>query len=265
MRKFITKVQDLGKKAAEIKQAIHGVPAQAAEIREALTMSAGEFHQLRADVQSSVNGLRATSEDRLLQSMREVNDSTYTFEEAGYELTGMDLDLTLSQRLAVHLQKFEDVPHVKLRMLITKEPSEIIKSILSGLLKAEESAANVELTHLKYDGVILHIGAIPLVRMTWRSDTALQNQIAPEISSATQPTQLMPSSQASGTFFEQRVVPSQQTVIATPLASVPAPATLTAAPVPSTSDTSEPSVSPWSSAALDRFKKMPNLSKHRPL
>ncbi len=262
MKNFINKVQGLSKKAAEIKQAIQGVPAQAAEIREALTMSAGEFHQLRADVQSSVNGLRATSEDRLLQSMREVNDSTYTFEEAGYELTGMDLDLTLSQRLAVHLQKFEDVPHVKLRMLITKETSETIKSILSGLLKAEESAANVELTHLKYDGVILHIGAIPLVRMSWRSDTPLQEQTAAQLLPEAQPT-LMPSSQASGTFFEQRVVPSQQTVIETPqtspVANVPAPS-LTAAPAHSAT---EPPVSPWSSAALDRFKKMPNLSKHR--
>jgi hypothetical protein len=262
MRKFITKVQELGKKAVEIQQAIHAAPAKAAEIREALTMSAGEFYQLRADVQSSVNGLRATNEDRLLQAMREVNDSTYTFEEAGYELTGMDLDLTLTQRLAIRLQKFEDVPHVKLRALITKEVSETIQSILSGLLKAEESAANVELTHLKYDGVIVHIGAIPLVRMSWRSDTLLQEEIvAPVVE--TKSTPLLPASPASGSFFEQRTIPGSQSVssqTSTAIATEPAAAPLKTISEP---ESQQAPASPWSASALDRFKKMPNLSKHR--
>lgn len=260
MKKFIHKVQELGKKAAEVKQAIHAAPGKAAEIREALTMTAGEFQQLRTDVQSNVNGLRANNEDRLLQAMREVNDNTYTFEEAGYELTGMDLDLTLAQRLAVHLQKFEDVPHVKLRALLGKESCETIRSILAGLLKAEESAANVEFTHLKYDGVIMHIGAIPLIRMTWRSDTFVEQQTSAP--SATKSESLMPASQASGTFFEQRAIPlSTAKTVPSLVNSSPAFSEPIGTEMVHSKEAS--TTSPWGASALDRFKKMPDLSKHR--
>src|SRR5688572_17942497 len=101
MKNFINKVQDLGKKAAELKQAIQGAPAQAAQLREAVVMSADELHQIRSVVQANLHGLRANSEDRLLSAMREINDASLTFEEAGYELTGLDLDLSLPQRLEI--------------------------------------------------------------------------------------------------------------------------------------------------------------------
>ncbi|MEO6033912.1 MAG: hypothetical protein ABIQ35_01525 [Verrucomicrobiota bacterium] len=264
MKNFINKVQDLGKKAAEIKQAIQSAPRKAAEIREALTMNAGELHQIRADVQANLNGLRANSPDRILRAMREVNDNTYTFEEAGYKLTGMDLDLTLNEKLAVHLQKFEDVPHVKLRALMAKESRETIKAILSGLLKAEESASNVEFTHLKYDGVVVHIGAVPLIRMCWRSDTLLQEQArakVPESLPATPP----PSSPSIGSFFEQRVIPASP-VTAPVSQDLPVPVEPVPTVLPQTSidfEPEKPSFSPWTSDALTRFKKMPDFSKHR--
>jgi hypothetical protein len=261
MKNFINKVQDLGKKAAEIKQALQSAPAKVAEVREALTMSAGELHQLRVDVQANLTGLHANSEERLLKAMREINDNTYTFEEAGYELTGMDLDLNLNQRLAVNFRRFEDVPHVKLRALLTKETRETIKAILSGFLKAEESAANVEFTHLNYDGVVVHVGAIPLIRMCWRSDTLLQEQKpqAPE----SLPVSPVPNSPIVGSFFEPRIPPAPTR------APEPQPTVATNSPVAvesqttSTPESTVPPVSPWSADALDRFKKMPDFSKHR--
>ena len=41
MNKFIARAQDLGKKAAEIKHVVEGLPAQAAKLREAVTMNTG--------------------------------------------------------------------------------------------------------------------------------------------------------------------------------------------------------------------------------
>ncbi|MEO7299287.1 MAG: hypothetical protein ABI042_12015 [Verrucomicrobiota bacterium] len=264
MKNFINKVQDLGKKAVEIKQAIQSAPAKAAEVRQALTMTAGELHQLRVDVQDNLNGLRANGEDRLLQAMREINDNTYTFEEAGYELTGMDLDLNLNQRLAVSFRRFEDVPHVKLRALLAKETRETIKAILSGILKAEESAANVEFKHLNYDGVVVHIGATPLIRMCWRSDTLLQEQLTAKVPEVV-PTLASPSSPSIGSFFEQRTVPTAPVITPSaqsqPISIVPAQTKLPQAPLDSESE--KPTVSPWTSDALARFKKMPDFSKHR--
>lgn len=269
MRKFIHKVQELGKKAAEFKQAVQSAPAQAAEIRQAVVLTASEFHQLRSEVQSNLGGLRANSEDTLLKAIRDINDNTYTFEKAGYELTELDLDLGLNQRLAVHLQRFEDVPHSTLRGLAAKEPCETVKAILSGILKAEETAANVELTHLHHDGIVVHIGAVPVIRMCWRAETLADQQTALPATvppAATVPSPSLANSPSSfGSFFEQRpAATAAPTIVASP---VNAPATAAIAE-PATTTTTEtvttaPPASPWSRSALDRFKKMPDLSKHR--
>ena len=272
MKNFLNKVHDLSKKAAEIKQAVQSAPAKAAELRQAVTMTAGELQQLRTDVQANLNGLRAHNEERLLHAMREVNDASLVFEEAGYELTGMDLDLSLNQRLAVSLTKFKDEPHAALRVLVAKESREIIKAILAGILKAEETAANVELSYLHLDGVIIHVGAIPLVRMCWRSDRAVDvQQSSPTVATSVPTTPTPPIGASSiGSLFEHRSIPASKVTSPSPSTTIPTPvveATKVSESVPSLSSSrkqDDPSTaSPWSRDALDRFKKMPNLSKHR--
>ena len=90
MKEFITKAQEFGKKAAELRQAMHNLPGQAAKIREAVTMTGGELHQLRAEVQSSLSALKTDGEEHLLKTMREINDHAQVFEEAGYELSEIE-------------------------------------------------------------------------------------------------------------------------------------------------------------------------------
>jgi hypothetical protein len=270
MRKFIHKVQELGKKAVEIQQALHSAPAKAAELREAVVMSAAELQQIRADVQANLHGLRVNSEERLLVSMREINDASLVFEEAGYELTGLDLDLSLPQKLLVHLAKFEDIPHSTLHSLVANESRITIKSILSGILKAEETAANVELTYLNLTGLVVHVGAVPLIRMCWRTEAAEEPaaspatavQAAPQLAAAPAPASVAPSSPAFGSFFEQRTIPTTKISSSQPEPVAPVP-TLTSSNEPASQPASAPAESPWSRSALDRFKKMPDLSKHR--
>ncbi|MFN7138619.1 MAG: hypothetical protein ACK4UN_04720 [Limisphaerales bacterium] len=274
MRKFIHRVQDLSKKAGELQKTVQSMPGKAAELRQAVVMSAGELQQIRSDVQSNINGLRANSEDRLLQAMREINDHTYTFEEAGYELTGMDLDLAITQRLAVQFNRFEDVSLSTLQSLLAKQTKDVIKSILTGIIKAEETAANVELTHLKYDGVIVDIGAVPLIRMLWRSDTFVEQQDtvietvqsapAPAVVASAAPSGSPVSSSPFGSFFEPRPAPIA--------ASSPAPVENSVTPSPEPIRIEVPAAKPQTAAspaettkqsALERFKKMPDLSKSR--
>jgi hypothetical protein len=274
MKKLFHKVQELRKKAAEIQHAVQAVPGKAAAVREALTMTAGELHQLRADVQSSLNGLRASNEERLLEAMREINNNSLVFEEAGYELTGMELDLSLNQRLAVRLEKFEDVSLTKLRALLDKETRETTRSILTGLIKAEETAANVELTYLTYHGVVVHVGAVPLVRMSWHSDAAPSGEeqpgVAPARAAASTPPPI-PTPRPFGSFFGERpVVPlpaASSSVASVTVASSPpaSPASVLASQPagPTSQEAAAPSTSPWSRDALARFKKMPDLSKYR--
>lgn len=273
MKQFIDKAQRLGQKAGELRQAVKSLPGQAAKIREAVTMTGGELHQLRADVESSIHALRADTEERLLATMREINDNALVFEEAGYELTGMDLDMALHHRLAVHLGRFETVSHSRLRALRDSQQSDAVRSILAGILKAEETAANVELTHLQFVGLVVHAGLAPTIRMEWRvldapEAPAATHAAAPSVYS-TVPT---PAPQIShfppmASMFESRPLPlsAQSAHEKSAAAAADAPS---AQPSPSgaarirITPQAESAASAWSQSALDRFKKMPGGSKY---
>lgn len=259
MKNFIHKMQTLSKKAADLKKAVEAAPAKAAELRNAVTMTASELHQLRSDVQASVSGLQADSEERLVQAMREINDAALVFEEAGYELTGLELDVAFNQRLTAHLEKFEDIESAAIRGMVARETRNTVKAILVGLLKAEETAANVELTYLHFQGVIVHIGAIPAIRICWRTEMkAEQASVVSTVQSSTPAPS--PTLSGIGTLFAPHA--SATAPSATQHPALTSPTTVTQ-PSVSSHQPAQTSVSPWAASALDRFKKMPDLSKHR--
>jgi hypothetical protein len=258
MKQFITRAQEIGRKAADLKHAVQGLPAHAARIREAVTMTGGELQQIRADVQSTLHALRADSDDRVLTAMREINDHTNLFREAGYELSGLDLDMTAQQRLTVHLDKEEEVSLATTRSLLTQTSSESVRSILSAIIKAEETAANVELSGLLFAGILVHIGAIPMIRLCWRPELVLP---------AEAPISRTPSASQSSVSGPAPHVPEKSMFDLRPLPGGPiriaqtqeTPAILSSAPdaAPSSSEASA-----WSRDSLERFKKMPSVSKY---
>lgn len=261
MKRFIHKVQALGKKAEELKTVINTLPGKAAEFRESITMTAGELQQIRSSVQGSLKGLQVSTEDHLLKAMREINDHTGTFEKAGYELTDLELDLGMAQRLSVHLQKFEDVPHATLTALHSRQTVDSVKSVLSGIIKAEEAAANVDLTHLKYNGLIIHVGALPVVRLCWSSATLMDQPETVSPPALPQPVQsnVFPNVPTESFFERRAAVPAVAAVQAQPaVTSSPEPPTPNASPAPA----APMSGSQWAKESLERFKKMPSASKY---
>ena len=251
---IITRAQELGKKAAELSKAVHALPGKAAEIREAVTMTGGELKQLRTDVQTSLHALRADSEDRLLGAMRDINDHAQVFEEAGYDLSGIELDLVPTQRLSVRLDRFEEVPHATLRSLLSRQTTDTMRSMLNGIIKAEETAANVELSHLTYSGLIIHVGAIPMIRLCWRDAAAAP---APAANPAIPAAAAFPASAppAPASMFDLRPLPSGTVRIESkPAPVVPEAGSAVQAPALSGGG--------WSQDALARFKKMPGVSKY---
>src|SRR5262245_36405811 len=101
MKQFVSKVRNLSQKAAEIKAAMQQLPPKVAEVREAVASTAGQLQQLRADVQSTVTGLKADTEQRISQAMQEINGSLDVFLEAGFDLGGLDLEISPVQRVLV--------------------------------------------------------------------------------------------------------------------------------------------------------------------
>jgi hypothetical protein len=226
------------------------------------------------DVKSTVTDLKADNEQRISQAMQEINGSLDVFIEAGFELAGLDLEISPVQRLLVHLNKLEDVHPSVIRSLISaNQPRKTTHALLTALLQAQEMAEAVELTYLDYSELIVSIGPIPTVRICWRpaaateAQTATQSvQMIPVPPPITAPAPATQSVFGQSSFFEKRTpqpapIAAPSTAITpaikiSPVVSTPAQASHVTEPAQAPSPAEEPD-------PLARFKKMPVFSKYK--
>lgn len=273
MKKFITKVQDVRQKAAEIASVIESAPARAAELREAVLATAGQMHQMRRTVQDAAQGLVATDEGRLIAALHEIDDRAETFRAAGYELENVEMELAVPQRLIVHLEKVADVSFSTLRSLAdSNRDHPTTHAILSALLKAEDMSDKVTLQHLQYHQLTIYMGPVPTVRLCWGAPYAEPATPPPIPISHAAPVTAVPAATTApaastgssfgsllgqSSFFEARPAAAPRAVV-TPagpeVAANVSPAAV--AHVPAAAPTSTAKEDP-----LARFKKMPDLSR----
>jgi hypothetical protein len=268
MKKFITKVQDVRQKAAEIAHVIESAPARAAELREAVLATAGQMHQMRRTVQDAAHGLVANDEGKLIAALHEIDERAETFRAAGYELENVEMELAAPQRLIVHLEKVADVSFSTLRSLADANASHpTTHAILTALLKAEDMSDKVTLQHLQYHQLTVYMGPVPTVRLCWCAPSTsvpppIPTTHAAPVVSASAPAST-PAGSSFGTllgqssFFEARPAAAPRAVVtpASPeIAASVSPAAV--AHAPSTAPTSTAKEDP-----LARFKKMPDLSR----
>lgn len=267
MKKFISRVQDLSQKAAHLKAALESAPAKVAAMRETVATTAGQLGQLRADVQATISSLRAEGEDRLTEALREIDASVEVFREAGYVVHDVEMELGVAQRLIVHLEKAEDVPHTILRQLMgTHQGRKTTHAILAALIKAEELSDRVHLNHLGYHKLTVYVGLAPSVRVCWctsEPEPALTTHSS-SVAATPPPLPATPAF-AQSTYFERRATP----VAAVPQpagASTPATALSTHSPVTPASHEPAPHAAESGASHRDplaRFKRMPDLTKYR--
>jgi hypothetical protein len=273
MKKFVQKIHNLTQKAAEIREAVKKAPGQVAELREAVAATtsefASQFEQIRQEVQSSVTDLKLGNDDRLTEALHEINDNPEVFQLAGYAITGVDIELGITPKVAVHLDKVEEVPASAMQALLGEcKGKKICSAILSALIKAEELEGKVRLSHLDYREATVELGVMPSVRLGWVSDRKARAQHASAISTITSPPVSTAPSPAppsgffsSSSYFESR--PSAHTPAPSP---TPSAGEEPSAPTRSDgSSTYKPASVPRPARSghesLDRFKKMPDLSK----
>lgn len=269
MKRFISRVQSLSQKAAELKAAMQQVPPKVAEIREAVAATTGQLQQLKSEIHYSVADLKADNEDHLSEALQVINASADVFAKAGFLLSGIDLEISPVQRLLVHLSRVETVHASVLRSLASaNQHRRATHAILSALLQANQMADTVELGDLIYDEVIVGIGPIPSVRLCWRPE---EIEATPEVQPNPAVTVALPLAAAAplapapaqspfgaGSFFERREAKTP--------APEPQPAALPTVVVPSVPQEAVVSVTPGAAPAssadpLARFKKMPVLSR----
>lgn len=292
MKNFIHRIQDLSQKAGQFKEAVEGVPGQAARLRDTVLVTAGQLQEMRRDVQASVAGLRAANDDGIAAALNEVQAGADEIRKAGYELSGVEMELDPVQRLIVLLDKVADVRASELQSLLAANASRrTLHGLLSALVKAEEFAARCGLRELDYRQLRVSVGPIPSIRLIWRAEEVEEVVVVPPalptatftptpspVASQPKPSGVssaQPVSEASpfgkDSFFERRApTPPTDRGPAMPASAAGESHALEAAhdealvavetppkPAPAGSRTS----GDWRSSALDRFKQMPDLSK----
>lgn len=272
MKKFIRTIQRLSERAAEFQEAIQSVPPKVAEIREAVSMTTGQLQQLQADVQRNVMDLKADGQNRLVEALHEVNGSTEVFEDAGYELGQVEMELSPVPRVMVHLNRVSDVRDSTLRSLATaNQHCRITHALLTSVMQAELMADQVDIKGQVYYKLIVHIGPVPAIRLCWMPEVEPSVFATPADATNSLPTPTSAESGSSaygqGSFFGKRSAgqadsePVESPAAISPQAS---PAETTVAPAKAAKTTTHQSGGKdWGASSLERFKKMTTVSKYR--
>lgn len=264
MKTITGKVQRLAQRAAELKQLAESAPAKIAEARATLATATSDVQKLRADIISSVGTLRAETDTQLISALREIDGSADVLADAGYLLERADLDLGPTRRVTVTLERVEDVDEIKLKHLISANSHEpTLHAILQAILKADRLTGSVDLEELNFTKLTIDVGLIPSVRVGWTTNTPRRASFTTATPIPPPVVSTLPSAFGQGGgFFERRdassSVPAQPLTVTTAAAPVviqqAAPVVVQQPPAPTVLTQNRAS-------ALDRFKKMPDLSK----
>lgn len=277
MSKILRNVRALRERAALLQKAVDAAPAKAAQLRDAVHSTTGQLQQLRTGVRESVAALKADGDGSLAETLVELDSSVGVFAKAGYDMTGVDLEQGGVQRVIVHLRRVEGAATESLRSLMAANPGrKLTLALLTAMQRAEEIERQVQLSDLHFSGLIVHVGAIPTMRLCWRrEDEEVEERavppVIPTVASAggstvasTVPSVPPPTGPVtmpgSSSFFNAPT--GEVPVVARPQTG---PASPSLAPTPSRYPKRVEEVDPveltgdWRKDALARFKKMPKL------
>lgn len=269
MKKILRRAKDLSEQAERVRELLETAPERIEQAKAIVTLTTSQLQQLRTDVQASIAGLRADTGDAVTAAVAELNEGAPTFLRAGYALSGVDLELGLAPRLTAHLERVGEVGlHAIRAMLTPNNDRRVIHGILSALVKAEELAASTHFDGLHYSEVSIQVGPAPTLRLRWCAAAgephpasvpppipgraAQQSAAAPALPTPAVPAQ---SAFAQTSYFEPRIAPAPSA--RQPEEAAPVTAAASAAPpVKAAAPTAKRD-------SLERFKKMPDLSKQR--
>jgi hypothetical protein len=276
MKTFAQKIQEAAQKAIRMKQAVEGAPLKVAEFRHALQQTTQELQGIGQDVQSTISGLKLTDPSGLPEAVHQITAAAAVLREAGYEVSGFEMEMGPIHRLVLLLDRAQAVPLPLLSSLVQRHAGEaILQGLLEAVLEAETMVVGLELPKLSYRRLRIHLGAIPTIRLIWDADeNASANTTSRFVAghgSGVLPSSMTGSVQTTtpniptygqSSFFERRPTAAPSSPPPLPSAGVPphpedpAPAANPAAiPPPQPHSYSKD----WGRGALDRFKKMPTL------
>jgi hypothetical protein len=254
MKKIIRRIQSLNESASQLTAAAGQLPTRVAELREAMKATTGELQTLKTDIQVNIADLQIEHEEDIGTALVEVAGHAAVFQQAGFLLDALDVEVSPIQRMIVTLKRQKDVDIGKLQELIQQyRDISTMRSILSALFKARTMVDNIEIDGLDYDKLIIGIGPVPTIRLSWR------DRSAKSITPVWQPTAAQPlTSSATTSFFG----PALQSSFAPAKPPTEPEAEEIPTPQPTPVAVAKPPPLPTQPVdPLARFKVMPHLNR----
>lgn len=262
MKEIGQRMQDLGRRAAQVKEALDAAPARVAQVRDAVAQTRAQVQQLRREVHASVVSLQAADGDRLASILAEIVGNAETLGLAGYHLAGIEYEIDPVQRVFLLLDKLEVVSAGQLASLQAAHATHpAIHGLLGAITRAETLGASLSLPDQEFWRVRVEVGPAPAVRLCWRPMGEVPAPSGPAAPPVLGPTPTSSSILGEGSFFERRPAGASPGAVPStgPREASSQPTASTSGSAPSPGPAPAP-VSPGGSV-LDRFKKMPDLTR----
>ena len=149
---------------------IKNLKAKADKIRETIEEGSKTLREFREDVEGTVDKLKVDSEEKLMDTVTEIQESTKVFEEAGYELLGLRIEMGFNPKVVPRIRRVKDISDREFRRLMSKhEDREAVNALLKAIRKAEELEDKVSLSdhNLELCNFEIEVGMVPAVHVTW--------------------------------------------------------------------------------------------------
>jgi len=149
---------------------IKNLKAKADKIRETIEEGSNTLRELREEVEGTVDKLKVDSEEKLMDTVTEIQESTKVFEEAGYELLGLRIEMGFNPKVVPRIRRVKDISDREFRRLMGKhEDREVVNALLKAIRKAEELEDKVSLSdhNLELCNFEIEVGVVPAVHVTW--------------------------------------------------------------------------------------------------
>ncbi len=141
---------------------------KAEEIRAMIEDGAETIGDIRADVEGTVEELKTDSEEKMMESLEKIQDAERVFEEAGYDLRAVELEMGFNPKVVAVLKHKTSVSsRKKERLLKQHENDKVLKTVLTSLFKAEALEDKVHLQRLTFSEVHLEMGLVPAIHVLW--------------------------------------------------------------------------------------------------
>ena len=121
-----------------LKSKVEHYKTKAEEIQAMIHDGAETIRDIRADVEDTVEDLKTDSEEKMMESLDNIQDAERVFKEAGYQLHAVKLEMGFNPKVVSVLRRESEISASKQeRLLKQHEDNKMLSTMLKSLFKRQ--------------------------------------------------------------------------------------------------------------------------------